>query len=135
MTTTEIERDNVGTNKRYYVVYRHKTYDDGEVVLQSCILLPAGHALFGVPASAKGLRSSFPLPLITVGHGTFLGNKQPGSWWLVFEDKARTHQGIERLPLADIKQLAIPQIVATLEESEADPGRFSRRRRSRDVEA
>ncbi len=135
MTTTEIERENVGTNKRYYVVHRHKTYEDGEEVIQSCILLPAGHVLFGVSEDAKGLRSSFPLPLITAGHGTFLGNKQPGSWWLVFENEARTQKGLERLSLADLKQFAVPQIVATLEESEADPGHFSRPRRIREADA
>jgi hypothetical protein len=135
MTTTEIEREDVGTKKQYYVVYRERTYESGEEETQSCILLPAGHPLFGVSEDAKGLQSHFCLPLLTAGYGTSLGNKQLGSWWLIFGDEARTEKGIERLPLADIKRLAVPQIVATLEEAEANPTGFLRTRRTREADA
>jgi hypothetical protein len=134
MTTTEIEREDVGTRKRYYVVYRHKTYEDGETIIQSCILLPTGHPLFGVSEEAEGLRSRFPLPLLTAGQGTRMGIKDD-SWWLVFGDLAKLDHGIDTLPFEDIKRLAIPQIVAALEEAEANPTGFLRPRGDREADA
>lgn len=124
MTTTEIEREDAGTRKRYYVVYRHKTYENGETIIQSCILLPTGHPLFGVSEEAAGLRSRFPLPLLAAGQGTRMGIKDD-SWWLVFGDLAKLDQGIDTLPFEDIKRLAIPQIAATLEAIEAEPALLS----------
>jgi hypothetical protein len=135
MATKEIEREHLGTGKKYYVVYRERTYESGEEETQSCILLPAGHPIFGVSEDANGLQSHFCLPLLTTGHGTSLGNKQLGSWWLIFGDEARMEKDIERLPLADIKRLAIPQIVAALEEGETDSRRFSPRKRGIEADA
>ena len=138
MTTEEIEREDAGTKKKYRVVYRYKTYKDGEKEIQSCILLPSGHPLFGVSAETKGICSYFPLPLLTAGHGSRFGSETSEFWWLIFGDEARvgaTGKKLERLSLEDIKTSAVPQIVAVLEEGETDPGRFSRIKRSLEADA
>jgi hypothetical protein len=129
MTTEEIERVDAGTKKNYRIVYRNKTYKNGERELQSCILLPSGHPLFGVVEDAEELHSRFPLALIEAGHGSRFGSEMLESWWLVFGNQARTGEGFTSLPLEDLKGLAVPQIIAELKAAETDPKRFSSRPR------
>lgn len=138
MTTEEIEREDAGTNKKYRIVYRHKTYKDGEKKIQACILLPSGHPLFEVPEDSPGLQNHFPLPLIDAGQGVLYGTKVRDSWWLIFGDRARSRTNakeLEKLSLEDLKTIAVPQIIAALEEGETNPSRFSRRKKSLEADA
>lgn len=116
MTLREIERGYLGANLQYQVVYRYKTYEDGEVIIQSCVLLPAGHPLFGIKKGAKEFRGRFVLPLLMAGRGTYrMSGEDPDSWWLVFADEAHTENGFERLALGDLKGRAVPKIIEELE--------------------
>jgi len=57
MTLREIERGHLAADFQYEIVYRYKTYEeDGEVIIQSCVLLPAGHPFIGIKKGAKEFR-------------------------------------------------------------------------------
>jgi hypothetical protein len=121
MTTLELEKNpKAGAKGDYQIVYRKRTYEDGEVETQSCILLPETHPLFGVEIKANKVGAvSFPLPLVMVGHGlNGFGVTAKNSWWIILGDRARIKSEKKVLSLEEIKDFAIPQILKSLEEAE-----------------
>jgi hypothetical protein len=121
MSLREIERVYLGADFQYEVVYRYKTYEDGEEIIESCILLPSGHPYCGLKKGAKEFQGRFVLPLLLAAHGKYrTRGEDPDSWWLVFADEALTENGREQLSLEDLKRRAVPKLIAELENAAAD---------------